>query len=265
MPGAAAQAAGRAPLHLLRACGRAAASQQLPARRCAAAATAASAGAARLAPHWWPCQPQQQQRQRSRPLSTSHASAAAAEAAAAAAEQPPAAAEAAPHISVLLSEVLAAFEGRAVRRYVDGTLGAAGHATAMLRQHPELESLVGFDLDPTAHQLASARLAAAGAAVVPVAVSPAGRASFELPTGPGGGDGTDGEARPTAFLVRSNFGRIQAVLRQLPLGPGGGGGSTDSNNSSSNGNTSSSSGSGGVDAILLDLGISSMQVRPSLL
>jgi hypothetical protein len=139
----------------------------------------------------------------------------------------------------MMDEVLAAFEGMAVRRYVDGTLGAAGHASAMLRQHPELEALVGFDLDPTAHQLATARLAAAGAAVVPVAVSAAGQAALGAPTPAPG--------RPAAYLVRANFGSMHRVLQQLPLdgsaaGVGNGTGGT------------------GVDAILLDLGISSMQV-----
>lgn len=145
-----------------------------------------------------------------------------------------------PHVSVLLAEVLAAFEGRQVRRYVDGTLGAAGHAGAMLAQHPELQTLVGFDLDPTAHALASARLSAAGAGIVPVAVSATGTASFDAAAAAAAGPG------PTAFLVRSNFGRMARVLQQLPL-DGAGGDAAD--------------GSGcGVDAILLDLGISSMQV-----
>jgi 16S rRNA (cytosine1402-N4)-methyltransferase len=148
-------------------------------------------------------------------------------------------------VSVLLAEVLAAFEGRPVRRYVDGTLGAAGHACAVLRQHPEMQALVGFDLDPTAHQLASAKLQQCGAALVPVAVSPAGAASFDAAAAAGGQQ----QQQPTAFLVRSNFGRMKAVLQQLPLGADG----------APAGGSSSSSG-GGVDAILLDLGISSMQV-----
>lgn len=152
-----------------------------------------------------------------------------------------------PHVSVLLDEVLAAFGGRQVRCYVDGTLGAAGHAAAMLAQHPELQSLVGFDLDPTAHALASARLADAGARVVPVAVSATGAASFEAGA-PAPGVG------PTAFIVRSNFGRIARVLQQLPLGGASAGGGD-----GGHGGSGALDG-GGVDAILLDLGISSMQV-----
>ncbi|PRW51138.1 Ribosomal RNA small subunit methyltransferase H [Chlorella sorokiniana] len=152
-----------------------------------------------------------------------------------------------PHVSVLLREVLAAFEGLAVRRYVDGTLGAAGHASAVLAQHPELQTLVGFDLDPTAHALASARLAAAGAAVVPVAVSLSGAVRLDDAAAAAAASGSR-----TAFIVRSNFGRMRPVLQQLPLGGDSGGSGSPS--------SSSSSSSVGVDAILLDLGISSMQV-----
>jgi 16S rRNA (cytosine1402-N4)-methyltransferase len=151
-------------------------------------------------------------------------------------------------VSVLLREVLAAFEGLAVRRYVDGTLGAAGHASAVLAQHPELQTLVGFDLDPTAHALASARLAAAGAAVVPVAVSLSGAVRLDDAAAAAAASGSR-----TAFIVRSNFGRMRPVLQQLPLGG-------DSGGSGSPSSSSSSSSSVGVDAILLDLGISSMQV-----
>jgi 16S rRNA C1402 N4-methylase RsmH len=117
-----------------------------------------------------------------------------------------------------------------------------------------MESLVGFDLDPTAHQLAAARLAAAGATVVPVAVSAVGaRASFEAPADSSSSSSSSSRiegSRPTAFIVRSNFGRMQAVLQQLPLGSG---------TADDSSNDTSSSG-GGVDAILLDLGVSSMQV-----
>ncbi|KAI3426954.1 hypothetical protein D9Q98_006898 [Chlorella vulgaris] len=239
------------PLRLMHACAcrKAVAAAGLPgarhARLSAAAATTAATTAALRQLH-------------QRPWHVSSSASAAAEPAVASSTSAAAAAAAVdePHISVLLTEVLAAFEGCSVRRYVDGTLGAAGHATAILRKHPEMESLVGFDLDPTAHQLAAARLAAAGATVVPVAVSAVGaRASFEAPTDSSNSSSSSSSriegSRPTAFIVRSNFGRMQAVLQQLPLGSG------TANDSSSN-DTSSSG--GGVDAILLDLGVSSMQV-----
>jgi len=64
-------------------------------------------------------------------------------ASASAAGQQPAAAPAAvddepeaPHVPVLLQEVLQSFSGRPVKVYVDCTLGAGGHATNMLQQHP---------------------------------------------------------------------------------------------------------------------------------
>ncbi|PSC75684.1 16S rRNA (cytosine(1402)-N(4))-methyltransferase [Micractinium conductrix] len=180
-------------------------------------------------------------------------------AAAVAPEAAPAAGAAAeqPHVSVLLDEVLKAFEGLQVRCYVDGTLGAGGHASAVLRAHPEMSALVGFDLDPTAHALASARLAAAGAALAPVAVTPAGVASLgaALPATVSAVQQQQ-QQQPTAFLVRSNFGRMKQVLRQLPLDGASGSGSSSSDGSGGG----SASGSEGVDAILLDLGISSMQV-----
>ncbi len=215
------------------------------------ACPAATAAAARL----WRWQPslRRQAHSGSTALHSTPAAArqAAASSAAAGASSPPAEAAPAadqPHVSVLLREVLAAFEGLAVRQYVDGTLGAAGHASAMLAQHPELQTLVGFDLDPTAHALASARLAAAGATVVPVAVSRSGAVSLDAAPAASGGR--------TAYIVRSNFGRMRTVLQQLPLGGGG-----SSTTSSGNGGGGDGSSSGvGVDAILLDLGISSMQV-----
>lgn len=249
------QAAGRSQLQLLSACSRVAAvaaaggaSARPPhLTRVPFVIPAAPTAAAAAAPLSWHHQRQRQypQQQRRRPF-CSHASPAAPAPTEAAAE-----AADAPHVSVLLAEVLAAFEGRSVRTYVDGTLGAAGHAAAMLAQHPEMQALVGFDLDPTAHQLATARLAQGGASIVPVAVSQAGQASFQLPASEGQ---QQQQQLATAFLVRSNFGRMKTVLQQLPLGGAG------NNGSSSSGHSGSSITGGGVDAILLDLGISSMQV-----
>ncbi len=63
-----------------------------------------------------------------------------------------------PHLPVLLQEVLDAFRGQHLSCYVDGTLGAGGHAEAMLQDHPEIESFVGIDQDPSARELATKRL-----------------------------------------------------------------------------------------------------------
>lgn len=63
-----------------------------------------------------------------------------------------------PHKSVLLEEVLHAFEGRSLEFFVDGTLGAGGHSEAILRHHPEIKQLIGIDQDPSALEIAKRRL-----------------------------------------------------------------------------------------------------------
>jgi len=66
------------------------------------------------------------------------------------------------HVPVLLDRVLEllapALAGRPAVA-VDGTLGMAGHAAALLAEHPQL-TLVGLDRDPEALRRSSARLAA---------------------------------------------------------------------------------------------------------
>ena len=64
----------------------------------------------------------------------------------------------APHLPVLLSEVLDCFAHQPLRVFVDGTLGAGGHAEAVLQAHSEIERFVGIDQDPIAQRLAAARL-----------------------------------------------------------------------------------------------------------
>lgn len=128
------------------------------------------------------------------------------------------------------------FQDINVRVYVDGTLGAGGHASEVVRRHPELETLVGFDLDPTAHTIAGKRLQQAGAAIVPVTVERNSAPVLGTIEPTASLDGTP----TTALLVRSNFSALGKVLPQLP------------------GDIY-----GSVDAMLLDLGISSMQVDTS--
>ncbi|MEX1013363.1 MAG: 16S rRNA (cytosine(1402)-N(4))-methyltransferase RsmH [Waddliaceae bacterium] len=62
------------------------------------------------------------------------------------------------HKPVLLNEVLQLFEGRCIKVFVDGTLGAGGHAEAILKSHPEIEQFIGFDQDETALEIAMQRL-----------------------------------------------------------------------------------------------------------
>jgi 16S rRNA (cytosine1402-N4)-methyltransferase len=67
-----------------------------------------------------------------------------------------------PHISVLVREVLQVFEDRELKFFFDGTLGAGGHAAAILEQHPEIEKYIGCDRDPRALGLAKEALASFG-------------------------------------------------------------------------------------------------------
>lgn len=62
------------------------------------------------------------------------------------------------HKPVLLAEVLEAFEGVKLHTFFDGTLGAAGHAKALLEAHPEMKCYIGCDRDPRAHELSKERL-----------------------------------------------------------------------------------------------------------
>ena len=63
-----------------------------------------------------------------------------------------------PHISVLLPEFLKSFEDITIHRFLDGTLGAGGHAEALLKAHPEVELFFGMDQDPMALEIATKRL-----------------------------------------------------------------------------------------------------------
>lgn len=63
-----------------------------------------------------------------------------------------------PHTSVLLRECLELFAPTKIKIFVDGTLGAGGHAHAILTQHPEIEHFIGIDQDPSALELAKERL-----------------------------------------------------------------------------------------------------------
>lgn len=63
-----------------------------------------------------------------------------------------------PHVSVLLDECMQAFDGRQLRIFIDGTLGAGGHASQVLQLHPEIENFLGFDQDPQARAIAQKRL-----------------------------------------------------------------------------------------------------------
>lgn len=63
-----------------------------------------------------------------------------------------------PHIPVLLNEIIDAFSGVNLNHYIDGTLGAGGHAEAVLADHPELKTFIGIDQDKDALEIAKVRL-----------------------------------------------------------------------------------------------------------
>ena len=64
-----------------------------------------------------------------------------------------------PHASVMTAECLKRLEGAALKVFFEGTLGAGGHAKAILESHPEIERYLGCDRDPEALELAGAKLA----------------------------------------------------------------------------------------------------------
>ncbi len=63
-----------------------------------------------------------------------------------------------PHISILEEEMASFFADRKLKVYVDGTVGAGGHAKRILEEHPEIELFIGLDQDPEALKLAEAIL-----------------------------------------------------------------------------------------------------------
>lgn len=63
-----------------------------------------------------------------------------------------------PHCPVLLEEVVALFAPLSIKIFVDGTVGAGGHAEALLKGHPEIECYLGIDQDPYALEIARERL-----------------------------------------------------------------------------------------------------------
>ncbi|CAA6657951.1 unnamed protein product [Spirodela intermedia] len=65
------------------------------------------------------------------------------------------------HVPVMLGEVLQVFHGRRLRSFVDCTVGAGGHSSAIIRAHPDLQFYLGLDVDTTALETARDRIDAA--------------------------------------------------------------------------------------------------------
>jgi len=133
----------------------------------------------------------------------------------------------APHVPVLMRQVLECFQEVHLRRHVDGTMGAGGHASAVVRSHPEMRVFVGFDVDPLAHTLAKPRVEAAAKETR-----------------------REGDAPFRFAPVAANFREMRRVLSEM---------------GSSTGSSSATEASadvlfGNVDGILMDLGVSSMHL-----
>lgn len=62
------------------------------------------------------------------------------------------------HKPVLVDEVLAVFQDAKIQTFFDGTLGAGGHARALLEAHPEIELYIGCDRDADALEIAKKEL-----------------------------------------------------------------------------------------------------------
>lgn len=63
-----------------------------------------------------------------------------------------------PHISVLQNEMLEFFSESQIEIFYEGTVGAGGHAEAMLKAHPEIKRYLACDQDINALELAKERL-----------------------------------------------------------------------------------------------------------
>ena len=79
--------------------------------------------------------------------------------------------ESRPHQPVLYKEIIHALQPRSGMYYVDGTLGAAGHAWGILEASSPDGRLLGMDVDPQALQLARANLAPFGSRAIIIRAS----------------------------------------------------------------------------------------------
>ena len=62
------------------------------------------------------------------------------------------------HKSVMVEECLKFFKPVHLKVFFEGTVGAGGHAKAILEAHPEIERYLACDRDPEALELAAERL-----------------------------------------------------------------------------------------------------------
>lgn len=62
------------------------------------------------------------------------------------------------HEPILVETFLTFFQERPIKVFIDGTVGAGGHAHALLEKHPEVERFYGLDRDIQALKIAEERL-----------------------------------------------------------------------------------------------------------
>ncbi len=63
------------------------------------------------------------------------------------------------HVPIMVNEMLQCLNGAKLTTFFDGTLGAGGHARAILEAHPEIKRYIGCDKDPEALEIAGKNLA----------------------------------------------------------------------------------------------------------
>lgn len=63
------------------------------------------------------------------------------------------------HIPIMVDKVLSHFDGVSLDVFFDGTVGAGGHARAILEAHPEIRRYIACDNDPEALDIARNNLA----------------------------------------------------------------------------------------------------------
>lgn len=66
------------------------------------------------------------------------------------------------HEPILVDQFLSFFQEKKIQFFVDGTVGAGGHAKALLTAHPEIERFYGLDQDDLALQIAAETLSPFG-------------------------------------------------------------------------------------------------------
>ena len=133
----------------------------------------------------------------------------------------------APHVPVLMRQVLDCFSDVTLSTFIDCTIGAGGHSSSIVQRHPEMRRYIGFDVDPLAHMLAKPRIEQA--------------ATEAMKNGSDDENDDDITNKKTSFSfnpITANFRELRDQLNQLSEG-------LEINS---------------IDGIFMDLGVSSMHL-----